>query len=198
MTILVLDLDGVVVLGHPEGGRWDKNIERDLQIAPVRLGHFFKSHFSTIALGESDLFETLARVWPEFECTGDFRAFVDYWFAKDSRLDDDVLAQVDAWRSRGGKAYLATVQEHHRARHVWHELGLSAHFDAIHYSAALGAKKPDRAFYERAMAKLPVTSPDEIVFLDDAPQNVEGAGSAGWRAFHYASPDDLRRALAGA
>ena len=65
MTILALDLDGVVVLGHPDGGRWDKDIERDLGIDPRHLRHFFQTHWAEIVVGEADLFETLERIVPE-------------------------------------------------------------------------------------------------------------------------------------
>jgi HAD superfamily hydrolase (TIGR01509 family) len=64
------------------------------------------------------------------------------------------------------------------------------------YSAELGARKSERAFFEKARARLPARSADEILFLDDAPANVETARSAGWRAFLHREPDDLRRAIA--
>ena len=123
------------------------------------------------------------------------RGFVEYWFAKDSRVDRDVLAVIDDWRAGGGKAYLATVQEHHRAWHVWDKIGHKRHFDGMHHSAALGAAKPDPEFYRRAHAKVPVTAPGEVLFLDDRLDNVEAAAAFGWRARHYRGIDDLRRAL---
>lgn len=196
MTVLVLDLDGVVVLGHPEGGRWDKHLARDLGMKAEHVQQrFFKPHFRRAVLGEADLFDILNTAWPSLECEGTPRAFVDYWFAKDSLIDSAVLADVDAWRAKGGKAFLATVQEHHRARHVWEALGLSAHFDGMHYSAALGAAKPDAEFYRRAQAKLP-GAPGDVLFLDDRIENVDAASAFGWRARHYRGIDDLRTALA--
>jgi putative hydrolase of the HAD superfamily len=194
MTVLVLDLDGVVVRGHPEGGRWDKNLERDLGIdAALVQEKFFQPHFRKIAIGEADLFETLDRVWPELGCKVSARDFVDYWFAMDSLLDDDVLAQVNVWRGAGRKAYLATIQEHHRARHIWNILG--PRFDGIFYSADLGARKPERMFYERVMAKLPGVAPSDVLFLDDSLANVEGAAAVGWNAHHFKDSDDLRTAI---
>ena len=193
MTVLLLDCDGVVIHGHPEGGRWDKNLERDLGLrADLVQSRFFKPHFRKIVHGEADLFEVLGQVWPELETDATPRAFVDYWFAMDSRMDTGVLAQVDAWRARGRKAYLATVQEHHRARYLMETLGLAEHFDGIHYAAALGAAKPDRAFYERTQARLP---PGDVIFLDDSLANVEAATTFGWRAHHFREAGDLRAAL---
>lgn len=199
MTVLVLDLDGVVVRGHPQGGRWDKDVARDFGMQPEHLQtRFFQKHWRRIEIGEADLFEVLEGVWPELESRGDARSFVDYWFANDSRIDAEVIALVDGWRAGGGAAYLATVQEHHRARYVWETLELREHFDGMLYSAALGAKKPNTEFFTRALPKLPVKSPGEILFLDDRQDNVDGAASAGWRAHLFETAEDLRRALADA
>ena len=125
------------------------------------------------------------------------RAFVDYWFANDSTINRDVLTEVDDWRARGKVAFLATVQEHHRAKHLWDGLKLSRRFEAMHYSAALGATKPDPLFYERVQAELPVSTPGEVIFLDDAIRNVEAASVFGWRARHFAGVKDLQEALSG-
>lgn len=195
MTILLLDCDGVVIHGHPQGGRWDKDLERDLGIRPDLLqARFFKAHFRRVVLGEADLFDVLEAVWPQLETAATPRALVDYWFAMDSRIEPDVVAAVDAVRTAGGKAWLATVQEHHRARYLMDDLGLGKHFDGIHYAAALGAAKPDPAFYERTQAKLDC-APSGVLFLDDSLTNVEAAKAFGWRAHHFRTVDDLHAAL---
>jgi putative hydrolase of the HAD superfamily len=69
------------------------------------------------------------------------------------------------------------------------------HFDAIHYSAALGACKPEAAFFERLHAGLPDVAPNEVIFLDDVRANVDAANAFGWRASHFRSAEDLRTAL---
>ena len=197
MAVLVLDVDGVVIQGHPEGGRWDQHLARDLGIAPAALQeHFFVPYWRAIVTGKAEMRGVLDGMWHRLDCKTPPHAFVDYWFAADSKLDEDVLAQVDAWRARGDLAFLATVQEHNRADYLWRKLGLANHFDDILYSAGLGAAKPDAAFFERAFAELPVTTPDEIIFLDDSLKNVEAAAAQGWRARHFRTADDLRAALA--
>ena len=197
MTVLVLDCDGVIVTGHSDGGRWDKDVARDFGVDPQRVQTlFFKKHWQQIEIGAADLFERLEHVWPSLNARGTARDFVAYWFAKDSAVDPAVLAEVDAWRAGGRKAYVATVQEHHRAAYLWTTLKLREHFDGLLYSADLGAKKPDAAFYERAQAKLPVAAAHEILFLDDRADNVTAANAAAWRAFSYAGIEDLREAIA--
>src|ERR1043166_2669602 len=76
MAILVLDVDGVVVLGHPEGGRWDKHLARDLGVASAALqDRFFRTHWRDIALGKTDLTEALREVPPSGRsCQGRYPA----------------------------------------------------------------------------------------------------------------------------
>ncbi len=194
--ILVLDLDGVIVRGHPEGGRWDKDLARDLGIDPARVQtRFFAEHFKDIVIGRKALIPALESVWSEMACETSPQAFVDYWFAKDSKIDRDVIALVNGWRASGRKAFIATLQEHERARHVWETLGLSQHFDGLFYSAALGAAKPDPEFFHLVQQQLPVSGPAEILFLDDRAENVAAAAALGWQARIYREADDLRSAL---
>jgi len=193
--VLVLDLDGVVVLGHPEGGRWDKHLARDLGIEPQRLQErFFTPHFQKIVTGETRLTDVLAACWPELECRSSPQELIGYWFANDSRLNTEVLEIVDRWRADGRRAFLGTVQEHERARHVWDVLGLSRHFDGILYSAELRATKPKPEFFQRAQERLGC-SPGEVIFLDDMPKNVEAARAHGWNAHLYRHAEDVRSAL---
>src|SRR5688572_15571538 len=110
--VLVLDLDGVVVRGHPDGGRWDQHLQRDLGISVAALQeHFFRPHWQRIATGDADLMDILQAVWPKIGTTAAPEQLVDYWFAADSLIDRELLETVDAWRGKGRPAFLATVQE---------------------------------------------------------------------------------------
>jgi putative hydrolase of the HAD superfamily len=192
--ILALDLDGVVLTGHAEGGRWDRYLARDLGIDTAVLQEkFFQPYWRDIMLGRRDLFLVLEACWPEMKCKASPRDFVDYWFRCDYTVDDALLKVVDSWRAGGGTCVLATNQEHHRARFVWNDGGLSQHFDEMFYSAALGVEKPQPAFYRTVTDKVDDRS---ITFLDDAIANVEAASAAGWTAHHYRNVDDLVAALA--
>ena len=54
--------------------------------------------------------------------------------------------------------------------------------------------KPDRRIYEvlTNRNKLP---PDECLFIDGSPKNVEGARIAGWQALHFNGSDELHKSL---
>jgi putative hydrolase of the HAD superfamily len=194
--ILVLDLDGVVQTGHAEGGRWDKHLERDLGIRSKDLQRlFFKPHWPAIMLGRRDLHDALEECWPSLKCSTTPRQFVEYWFATDCTWDKAVLSAVADWRASGQKCVLATNQEHHRARYLWNERGLSQHFHEMYYSADLGVQKPDAAFFRQVENRLGRKQEESIIFLDDAPINVEAALQCGWKASLYRGVDDLTRAI---
>ncbi len=61
-------------------------------------------------------------------------------------------------------------------------------------SYEVGAAKPDRRMYERALS-LVGTRPEETLFFDDTPANVIGAARLGIRAHRFESPAQARRIL---
>jgi glucose-1-phosphatase len=69
-------------------------------------------------------------------------------------------------------------------------------FDRLVLSHEVGHMKPDRHFYEACVAAANVP-PSSCAFIDDLPENVEGARQAGLVAIHYLTTptliDDLIR-----
>jgi len=58
-----------------------------------------------------------------------------------------------------------------------------AKFDRVFYSHEIRARKPDPASYQTVLGAFGVT-PDQALFLDDLPQNIEGARVAGLQTVH--------------
>jgi FMN phosphatase YigB (HAD superfamily) len=70
-------------------------------------------------------------------------------------------------------------------------LGFEQVTNDIVYSHEVGLKKPDPAIYALVERRLGV-EPVEVVFLDDAPANVEAAQAAGWHAvLHESRPRSI-------
>lgn len=67
-------------------------------------------------------------------------------------------------------------------------------FDEMLISAEVGLVKPDPAIYNLALEKLDV-KPEEAVFIDDMPQNVESARDIGMQAVRFTSPEQVKDAL---
>ncbi|MFD6134688.1 HAD-IA family hydrolase [Isoptericola sp. NPDC060257] len=196
MRVLMIDVDGVLVR-RPDGRRWDADLHADLGIDPGDLQDlFFHVHFDDVLAGRADLVERLDLVLHELGPVTS-RELVDYWFAHDATLDVELLDDLAALRSRGTDLQLATVQEHHRAHYLWHDLALRDRFTAIHYAADVGHRKGDTEFY-RVVESRTGLEPSAHCLVDDRLANVETARAAGWRAVHWRPGRRLADTLASA
>lgn len=66
----------------------------------------------------------------------------------------------------------------------------------IFASARFKSAKPDEECYRRCLSELQV-APHHVLFVDDLPENVEGARAAGLFAHHFTAPEGLRDDLKG-
>lgn len=196
---VLVDVDGVLVTGRPQDGlHWSHDLERDLGIVPELLQRrFFARYWTDIVTGRAELRETLAPVLAEIAPSVSSGALLDYWFARDARLEETVLQDIATLRRDGLTVALASNQEHLRARYLSERLGLAVQVDHFYYSAAIGARKPDSAFYrhiEQGLGEPPGT----LLLIDDTIENVSAARQAGWRAAHWTAPRPLRDIVAEA
>jgi putative hydrolase of the HAD superfamily len=72
--------------------------------------------------------------------------------------------------------------------------GLRKYFRIALTSCYVGLRKPDPAMYQRAI-DIVGASPDRILFIDDRPENIEGAKNAGITAVHFTGADAFRLKL---
>jgi putative hydrolase of the HAD superfamily len=64
------------------------------------------------------------------------------------------------------------------------------HFDRRFASQILGHAKPSPEIYRRVIELLAV-QPNQVLFFDDKPENVEAASKLGWNARVYSSHSGL-------
>lgn len=187
---LMVDVDGVLIR-HPDPQGWSIDLERDLGISPQALHEtFFTPHWADIVHGRADLRARLAPVLSDLAPDVSAESLIRYWFEHDAHLDRDLLAQLAAFRRKDLELHLATVQEHERARYLWQVLGLSHHFDAMHYAAELGHAKPADGFFAEIETRTGF-SPDELFFIDDKAENVDAARARGWNGAVWTGQDRL-------
>lgn len=198
IRVLMVDVDGVLVHGRPADGRpVFSELKQDLGLSVERLrAEFFNRYWEAIVTGREPLLPRLAAVLAEIAPQINAEQLVAYWMRNDSRVLPEDVAALDEARAAGLKVYLATNQEHIRAAYLLAEMGLGAHVDGIAYSAALGARKPEEAFYRLAMEQVGAV-PEEIGFVDDVADNVAAARRAGWRAAQFTGAETLREVIAG-
>ncbi|WHO73296.1 HAD-IA family hydrolase [Rhizobium sp. BT03] len=196
MKVLMVDVDGVLIHGRPADGLPHFTfLERDLGLRPELLQQeFFQTCWGDIIVGraalEPSLAEVLATIAPHLSAA----TLIDYWFENDSRLDLTLLEELAALRQSGVTLFLATNQEHRRARYLMEQAGLGAHVDGIFYSAALGHSKPSPDFFRLATERASAL-PGEIAFIDDMVVNVEAARQFGWHAAQWTAGARLHETL---
>ncbi len=188
----MLDVDGVLVNGRPADGRpWASELEADLGIPYQALvDQFFARHWNNVVTGQATLREVLDGALSAIAPDVPVDDLIAYWFAMDSRIDASVLSHVGEIRRRGAQVWLATNQEHQRAGYLMDDLGLSAHVDGMVYSANIGAKKPEAAFFAAAAERAGYPG-DAIFLVDDTVANVAAARCAGWGGTRWTGRADL-------
>jgi len=196
---LMVDVDGVLVDGRPKDGlHWNTSVEEDFGFTADTLHEqFFAPYWEHIVLGRAGLMEHLTVALQKIAPHVSPAKFVSYWFERDSRVVAPLLTALSVARSAGVRVYLATNQEHLRAAYLMETVGLVEHVDGIFYSARLGAKKPDLEFFAKVQAAVGLSG-EEMLLIDDSPQNIEAALKAGWLGLHWtkhSSPDIVVQAL---
>jgi HAD superfamily hydrolase (TIGR01509 family) len=152
-----------------------------------------------------------SRSWPEFEVAAiDEAAFVRRFYA-DPAGPHGFDAEAFHRARRGGYRWLPGMRElladlSGRAEAytasnypVWVEelarqFSFAACFDGVYASHHLGARKPDRAFFDRLLAAIG-HAPGDCLLVDDRPDNCAGAEAAGIRAHRFDGAEALRGRL---
>jgi putative hydrolase of the HAD superfamily len=131
-------------------------------------------------------------------------------------LSDQTVAELDEWDARmwttqnpAMVAWQAQLKEHGLLTAILSNMGDSVHesieraydwiarFDVRVWSYELKVAKPDRVIYEYVLQKLGVR-PDEALFLDDKPENIEAAHAVGMKGIVFSTVEKLRSDLIAA
>lgn len=147
----------------------------------------FSDGFWPIMRGEEDLLDRLERfrVHAGFEATA--VELLEFWFKADARPCAQMLALMARVQAAGLRQVIATNNEHRRTSYIEREMGYGARVEKLYSSGRMGVAKPDAAFFRAIEADLGL-APDQILFVDDYRDNVDGAAACGWQVYHF--PED--------
>jgi putative hydrolase of the HAD superfamily len=108
-------------------------------------------------------------------------------------LDPDVVATIETLKN-GARVVVGTntITPHYR---IHLQKGDYEFFDAVYASHLMGLAKPDPDFYTYILEQ-EGCSPEQAVFIDDLPVNVEAAGNLGIHSFVFTDADRLKEDLA--
>ncbi|PFG18417.1 putative hydrolase of the HAD superfamily [Propionicimonas paludicola] len=188
---LLFDADGV--LQWPTAGA----IEAFTRLGEDRPG-FVKdllAEEATTMTGQVELVEVLQTVIERYRLTVSVEELIQIWYRIELR--EPMLEVVAEARAAGLKTALATNQQPYRGRWMQQNLPYADYFDELCYSFELGVAKPDPAYFTQIVTRLGV-APEEAVMIDDLPENIEAARSAGLHGIVHTPADDavtIRRAL---
>ncbi|MES1177079.1 MAG: HAD family phosphatase [Myxococcales bacterium] len=195
MTIRALLFDADEVIQHPDSDRVAQ-LERVLGFVPEPIAEFIAQLHAvedTTLTGALELMDVLPPALARWG-VADRALQVREWLTLVT-VDREMLVLVSRLRQLGYLCLLATNQQPHRAHFMASELAYGEHFDRCFFSCELGLAKPDPRYFRAILTEMRL-APEQALFIDDKPQNVEGARSVGIHAQCFVNGQDGRAHLA--
>ncbi len=124
---------------------------------------------------------------------------VDWYgnFVKYAKLNKPIFRLIERLRSKGiAIAYFSNVD---KSRYMHMKLLLKPYAKLFDYSFAscyMGTRKPYKIAFEKVLRKMRV-KPEEALFVDNEPKNVEGAEKAGIKSILFKNNKDLEKRIKG-
>jgi len=183
LTAVIFDLDGVI-------RDWNDDAMSDLEAAfGIEPGAILALGFGP-ELGPAATTGRLTyREWMDeirrrilAEYGDGVTGALDEWEANVGMVDTEMLAVLRAVRRHCTAAVLSNGTT--RLRRDLHALDLIDEFDVIFNTAEIGIAKPDPAVFHHVLVELGAST-EQVVFIDDLLENVDGARAAGLRAHQH-------------
>lgn len=189
MTIraIIFDFGGVLVRTEDQAGRLRAAARLGVSPQELYAAVFDSPAAAQATLGRVPAEAVWAHVQERFGLDADelARLRADFWAG--DRLDETLVAFMRSLRPAFKIGILSNAWSD--GRHIIAErFGLAHAVDDIVVSAEVGIAKPDARIFRLAAARLGV-EPDQAIFVDDFPANIEGARAVGMYAVHFKHPD---------
>jgi len=106
-------------------------------------------------------------------------------FYAGDELNIELMQRIREWkRERNVRTGIISNAPPSLRMTLTHQLKILDDFDVVTISAEVGVRKPDARIYDLTLNRLGV-APNEAVFVDDLPENVEGAKNVGMQAIQF-------------
>ena len=112
-----------------------------------------------------------------------------------SRLNPRTHQVLEFLAGKGAQLALLSNMPAEMSYRYESEASWPAFFAARYFSGRLGMVKPDERIYRHVLDGLGA-APEDVVFIDDNPANIEAAEALGMRAVLHTEDTDLRQELA--
>jgi FMN phosphatase YigB (HAD superfamily) len=184
--VLALDIDGVILRDAPESGSWSSVFSETFDVdASLLQESFFGPLWPDIVRGRLAIEPALGAAISSLGWGMTVEDALKVWFDADFHPDLDVIEAVEGWARDGVRVVLVSNQEHRRVNYLQVRLASLLNAD-IAYSADVGYIKSEQPFYTAAEKRLGISgATHNVVFVDDALENVTVANAWGWTGLHF-------------
>jgi putative hydrolase of the HAD superfamily len=189
---VAFDLDGVVI---PSGPSFDL-FEARYEISRAQFADFFSGPYQAAMRGDADLHDVLPATLEAWGWPGTLEDFCDVWMNSCGDCDPAVETRIGWLRAAQIDTCAATNQDNRRAAFLDSLPALQRLFARRFFSCRIGFVKPRAEYFLHIEAELGL-APEELLFLDDRIENVQGARACGWRAEQCRGADEVGSALQG-
>jgi len=189
---IIFDADGVLV--HSER-RFSKALAEKHGISIETTLPFFSGPFQESLVGNADLKEIILPYLEKWGWDKGIDILLEYWFSLENKTDKDLIKYIQELRKKGVLCLLATNNEKYRFQYMMDKMGLANVFDKTYASAHLGHKKPSQEFFSKIYGMLNNIKKNEILFVDDSIENIEGAKKFGVETDFYKSLEGLKEKI---
>ena len=180
LPIFVFDMGGVVI-------KWPGNdpifryVAERYHVPAVRMKEAMRDDLSKVESGELSCDEyirrSLARVGRKLEKNDNPDGLIAYPFEKLVKLNQPVVSLINSLRNNGYRVFALTNTSPPHLE-VMKRQGWTLLFDGFFASCELDSIKPEKRIY-LLMSRAIRAKPEDIVFIDDRKENIQGARDAG-------------------
>jgi|SRR3989344_8225392 len=193
IKVIIFDADGVLI-PHKRG--FSITLAEKHDISLEKTLPFFAGPFQECLVGDKDIKEALTPYLEEWGWDKGVDTLLDYWFKLEHNIDEELVDYIQGFRHKGIQCFLATNNEKHRFQYILEKMGFEDMFDKTYASAHLGHKKPNKEFFSKIFEELSNVQKNQILFIDDDKENIQGAKDFGINAELYTSLEDFKEKIA--
>lgn len=192
-SVIAWDFDGVINQSKIDGKIvWAKDFEKDTNLSlDIFEQYIFGEDFKNVLRGDDTLQSRLDRWASSVGYKGDIAAIVQYWFSRDTNLDQKILRCMHWLQKNRIEQVIATNNEIQRAHYIAVMPQLGPFVANVFCSAQFGALKPEPEFFEGIQEEMKLL-PENFVLIDDSDVNVFAAQKLGWQGIFYSAGTDIR------
>ncbi len=193
---VIFDMGGVLLRTEDQSGRreWEQRLGlRQGGLSDAVFGSDISYRASIGELKDADVWKNVGE---HFKLSEADAGQLARDFFRGDRLDTELASFLASLRPKYKTAILSNAWPAAR-KTISETLGLGNAVDWIIISAEVGCAKPQERIYRIALDKLGV-QPEEAIFLDDMPENVQAAKAIGMMGLQFVSTKQAIREIESA